>query len=167
MAIIQFATLIGAPRERVFDLARSIDAHQKSTERTQERAIAGVTTGLIGMSDEVTWEARHLGIRQRLTVRVTAFDRPSHFQDVIVRGAFKRMVHDHTFLEVPSGTQMIDRFEFESPFGILGRLVDRLFLGRYMRQFLAQRNRQLKVLAESEDWRKYLEHDRGTKAVSP
>jgi ligand-binding SRPBCC domain-containing protein len=103
------------------------------------------------MSDEVTWEARHLGIRQRLTVRVTAFDRPSHFQDVIVRGAFKRMVHDHTFVELPSGTQMFDRFEFESPFGILGRLVDRLFLGRYMRQFLAQRNRQLKVLAESDD----------------
>jgi ligand-binding SRPBCC domain-containing protein len=167
MAVIQLTTLIGAPRERVFDLARSIDAHQKSTERTRERAIAGVTTGLIGMNDEVTWEARHLGIRQRLTVRVTAFDRPSHFQDVIVRGAFKRMVHDHTFVELPPGTQMIDRFEFESPFGILGWLVDGLFLGRYMRQFLAQRNRQLKVLAESEDWRKYLEHDRGAKAGIP
>jgi len=89
MAIIQLSTSIGAPRQRVFDLARSIDAHQKSTERTQERAIAGVTTGLIGLNDEVTWEARHLGIKQRLTVRVTAFDRPSHFRDVMVRGPFK------------------------------------------------------------------------------
>ena len=158
MAIIELSTSIGATRERVFDLALNIDAHQKSTEKTQERAVAGVTTGLIGMNDEVTWEARHLGIKQRLTVRVTAFDRPSHFQDVMVRGAFKRMVHDHTFVEAPFGTQMIDRFEFESPFVILGRLADWIFLESYMRRFLVQRNMQLRELAESEDWRKYLWH---------
>jgi ligand-binding SRPBCC domain-containing protein len=156
MAIIHLTTLISAPRERVFDLARSIDAHQKSTEQTHERAVAGVTSGLIGMNDEVTWEARHLGIKQRLTVRITAFERPSHFQDGMVRGAFKRMIHDHTFVEIPAGTQMVDRFEFESPLGILGRLVDRLFMRSYMRRFLVERNRQLKELAESENWRKYL-----------
>jgi ligand-binding SRPBCC domain-containing protein len=159
MAVIHLSTSIGAPRERVFDLARSIDAHRKSTEKTQERAVAGVTTGLIGMNDEVTWEARHFGIKQRLTVRITAFDRPSHFQDAMVNGAFKRMVHDHSFVEASSGTQMIDRFEFESPFGILGRLVDHLFLRGYLREFLVQRNWQLKGLGESEDWRKYLERD--------
>lgn len=157
MAIIELCTSICAPRERVFDLARSIDAHQKSAEKTQERAISGVTTGLIGLNDEVTWEARHFGIRQRLAVQVTAFDRPNHFQDVMLRGAFKRMRHDHTFVEVPSGTRMIDRFEFGSPLGFLGRSVDRLFLSRYMRRFLLERNRRLKQLAESEEWRIFLE----------
>ena len=156
MRTIVLFTLINAPRERVFDLARSIDAHQKSTEKTHERAVAGVTTGLIGVNGEVTWEARHLGIRQRLTVRITAFDRPSHFQDVMVRGAFKRMTHDHTFVETGRGTQMLDRFEFESPFGILGRMVDRFFLFGYMRRFLIRRNCQLKRLAEAEEWRNYL-----------
>ncbi len=63
MAILKLSTLIAAPRERVFDLARSIDAHQKSTGRTRERAIAGVTTGLIGLNEEVTWEAFHFGIK--------------------------------------------------------------------------------------------------------
>ena len=157
MSVLLLSTIIDAPRLRVFDLARSIEAHQTSADKTGERAIAGVTKGLLGPDDEVTWEARHLGIRQRLTVRLTSFDRPSGFQTIMVRGAFKRMVHDHTFLELGSRTQMMDRFEFESPLGIFGWLVDRLVLCRHMQRFLMQRNQQLKQLAESEDWRTYLE----------
>jgi ligand-binding SRPBCC domain-containing protein len=155
MLVIRLSTPIAAPPERVFDLARSIDAHQDSTEGTQERAVAGVTRGLIGMGDEVTWEARHFAVRQRLTVRITGFERPSRFQDVMVSGAFKSMKHNHDFIAQPPGTLMVDRFEFESPFGILGRMVDRVFLFAYMRRFLIRRNQVLKNLAESEDWRKY------------
>jgi len=158
MAVIELSTEIFAPRERVFDLARCIDAHQDSTKGTHERAVAGVSTGLIGFNDEVTWEARHLGVRQRLTVRVTVFNRPQHFQDIMVAGTFKSMRHDHEFFEHPNGTLMVDRFEFQSPFGILGSIVDRLLLLAYMRQFLVRRNGTLKKLAESEAWRRYLEH---------
>ena len=158
MAVIELATLIHAPRERVFDLARSIDAHQDSTAGTEERAVAGVTKGLIGMDGEVTWEARHFGVRQRLTVRVTAFDRPKHFRDVMISGAFKHMAHDHRFSEHPEGTMMSDRFEFESPLGILGKIADRLFLTAYMRRFILRRNEVLKRLAESAEGSRYLEH---------
>jgi ligand-binding SRPBCC domain-containing protein len=156
MPVIELSTVISAPRERVFDLARSIDAHQDLTEGTSERAIAGVTTGLIGLNDEVTWEARHLGLRQRLTVRVTEFNRPEHFQDIMVAGAFKSMKHDHEFLEHPTGTQMNDRFEFQSPIGILGKIVDQLFLRAYMERFLVHRNVILRKLAESKEWSRYL-----------
>src|SRR5437667_9387836 len=106
MPVIELTTVIRAPRERVFDLARSIDANQESAGGTEERAVAGVTKGLIGMDGEVTWEARHFGVRQRLTVRVTQFDHPRHFQDVMISGAFKKMVHDHEFAEHPEGTLM-------------------------------------------------------------
>ena len=158
MAVIELSTLIRAPRARVFDLARSIDAHQDSTGDTEERAVAGLTKGLIGMDGEVTWEARHFGVRQRLTVRVTAFDRPKHFRDVMISGAFKSMAHDHRFSEHPEGTLMSDRFEFVSPLGILGKIADRLFLTTYMRRFLVRRNEVLKLLAESAEWGRYLEH---------
>jgi ligand-binding SRPBCC domain-containing protein len=157
MPVIELSTVIRAPRERAFDLARSIDAHQDSTGGTEERAVAGVTKGLIGMNGEVTWEARHFGVRQRLTVRVTAFNRPKHFQDVMVSGAFKSMVHDHEFAEHPDGTLMSDRFEFKSPLGILGGIVDRVFLTSYMRHFIVRRNEVLKQLAESGEWNHYLE----------
>jgi hypothetical protein len=84
MLVIRLWTPIAASPERVFDLARSIDAHQDSAEGTQERAVAGVTGGLIGVGEEVTWEAGHFGIKQRLTVRITRFERPARFQDVMV-----------------------------------------------------------------------------------
>lgn len=156
MSIIRLSTFIAAPPERVFDLVRSIDAHQQSATGTHERAVAGVTHGLIGLGEEVTWEARHFLIRQKLTVRITKFERPVHFQDVMISGAFKSMKHDHEFIVQPSGTLMVDHFEFESPFGILGRAVNRLFLAGYMQRFLVRRNAVLKDLAESEAWRKYV-----------
>src|ERR1043166_4495643 len=114
MSIVHLQTSITAPPERVFDLARSIDAHQQSAEGTRERAVAGVTQGLIGLGDEVTWEARHFGIKQKLTVRITGFQRPYRFQDVMVAGAFKSMKHDHEFVAQSPGTLMVDRFAFES-----------------------------------------------------
>ena len=156
MPLIELSTFIRAPRPRVFDLARSIDAHQDSTTGTHEGAIAGVTQGLIGLNDEVTWEAKHLGVTQRLSVRVTAFDWPKHFQDVMITGAFKRMQHDHLFSDHHDGTVMQDRFEFEAPLGILGRIAERTFLTSYMCRFLEQRNEILRGLAESEDGRRYL-----------
>jgi ligand-binding SRPBCC domain-containing protein len=66
------------------------------------------------------------------------------------------MRHDHEFVPQPNGTLTVDRFEFESPLGILGRVVDRLFLIRYLRRFLVRRNQVLKHLAESDDWKKYV-----------
>jgi ligand-binding SRPBCC domain-containing protein len=157
MSVITLSTRIAAPPERVFDLARSIDAHQQSAKGTRERAVAGVTHGLVGMGDEVTWEARHFGVRQRLSVKVTAFDRPRRFQDVMISGAFKRMQHDHEFIAEPPGTLMVDRFEFESPLGFIGRIFDKLILAAYMKRFLTRRNQVLKNLAESDQWKKFIE----------
>ena len=62
MITIEEKTLIRAPIDRCFDLERSIDLHTKTTQRTGERAIAGVTSGLINLDEEVTWSARHLGV---------------------------------------------------------------------------------------------------------
>jgi ligand-binding SRPBCC domain-containing protein len=156
MAVIELETVIDAPRERVFDLARSIDAHQDSTTGTNERAVEGVTSGLLGPDEEVTWEARHLGITQRLRVKMTRFDRPRHFQDVMLEGAFCRMQHDHTFESRDGKTVMSDRFDFQSPLGLVGRIVDWLFLAGYMRRFIVKRNAILKHMAESDAWGKYL-----------
>lgn len=155
MPIIHLKTLIEAPRERVFDLARNIDAHLISTADTGERAVAGVTRGMLGLDDEVTWEARHFGVRQRLKVKMTQMNRPSHFQDVMLEGAFKRMRHDHTFESRDGKTLMTDRFEFQAPWGILGMIAEHLFLIAYMRRFIAKRNQTLKRMAESSDWKKH------------
>ena len=157
MPVIELSTRIGAPLERVFDLSRSVDLHAAAMSHTGEKAVGGVTAGLVGAGDEVTWRARHFGVWQRLTSRITAYDRPAHFRDSMVRGAFRRFDHDHFFAaDGPDATAMRDRFDFEAPLGILGRLAERWFLTAYMRRFLGERNRALKAVAEGEDWRRFL-----------
>jgi len=148
--------LVEAPPERVFDLARSIDLHARGQARHRERAIAGVTSGLIGPGQTVTWEARHFGITQRLTSRIVAFDRPRSFRDSIVSGAFARFDHDHLFEAEGSGTRMIDLFDFESPLGLLGRAADSLFLARYMTGLVKERALSIKRAAETDEWKSLL-----------
>ncbi|MEQ1858654.1 MAG: SRPBCC family protein [Chthoniobacteraceae bacterium] len=156
MPVIELVTSIAAPIERVFDLARSVDLHTDSASSTGERAVAGITSGLIGLNQEVTWLARHFGVWQSLTVRVTAFDRPTHFADAMLRGAFCRMEHRHYFEQADNATIMRDVFNFQSPLGLLGRIADSLILTRYMRVFLVERNRVIKATAESDDWKHYI-----------
>ncbi|WP_317124917.1 hypothetical protein [Chryseobacterium nematophagum] len=47
MSRIYLETIINADIHKVFDLARDIDLHQKSTQKTNEKAISGRITGLI------------------------------------------------------------------------------------------------------------------------
>ena len=156
MARIELALQIAAPPERCFDLARSVDAHVHSTAATGERVIGGRMTGLLELGDEVTWRARHLGVQQDLTSRITAFDRPLHFRDSMVRGAFARFDHDHFFEPAAGGTLVRDVFEYNAPLGLLGRAAERLFLTAYMRRFLLVRLESLRDLAESDAWRQFV-----------
>ena len=155
--MIDLSTQINAPVERVFDLSRSVDLHMASTAHTGERAVAGVTSGLMALGQEVTWRARHFGVWQYLTSRITAFERPAHFRDSLVRGIFRRFDHDHFFTATGGGTVMRDVFDFQSPLGILGRIADRLFLVRYMTRLLATRNTLIKTIAESDQWQRYIQ----------
>lgn len=146
--LITIVTEIHAPAARCFDLSRDIDLHIRSFSHTGERAVAGVTTGLIGLGEEVTWEGTHLGVRQRLTSRITAFSPPYHFRDEMIRGAFRTFVHDHYFEEIPGATLMRDEVRFESPLGVLGRVVDAAFMGRYVSRLIAGRAAVIRVTAE-------------------
>ena len=156
MPTLHLSLHIAAPVERCFDLSRSIDLHKHSLGRSDERAVAGVRSGLIGLDESVTWEATHFGIRQRLTSRITAYDRPRYFRDSMVSGAFARFDHDHFFEMDGGGTLARDVFNFDAPFGILGRLAEMAFLTRYVHRLLSDRSLTIKRVAESDEWRAYL-----------
>jgi ligand-binding SRPBCC domain-containing protein len=148
MPEIRIVTRIQAPRESVFDLARSVDVHLKSTAHTGERVVNGRTSGLFETDDVVTWEAVHLGIRQQLTVKIMQVRFPEFLEDVMVKGAFAEMRHQHIFESAAGATVMTDIFYYQSPFGLLGKLADTLFLVTYMRKLLIRRNAEIKALAE-------------------
>jgi ligand-binding SRPBCC domain-containing protein len=141
-------TRIDAPIERVFDLARDIDLHARSMAASGEEAIAGRTSGTIGLSETVTWRARHFGRWWTLTSRITVVEPPTRFADEQASGPFARFEHTHTFKPIAGGTLMTDDWDHTAPLGPLGWLADRLLLGRHMRRLLETRNAALKAEAE-------------------
>jgi len=153
MPIITLRTEISAPIDLCFDLSRSIDLHKISTKHTNEEAVDSVTSGLINLDETVTWRAKHFGIYQNLTTKITEFDSPKFFVDAMVKGVFKGIRHEHHFETIENGTLMIDIFDYQSPFGILGKLVDFIVVKRYMTKLLEKRNDTIKEFAESDKWR--------------
>ncbi|GAB3533162.1 hypothetical protein GCM10027443_18190 [Pontibacter brevis] len=153
MPIITIETTVNAPLEVCFDLSRSIDLHTISTKHTGERAVAGVTSGLIELGETVTWKAKHFGVWQHLTSKITEYDRPYFFVDEMVSGAFKRFRHEHHFSKIEEGTLMLDVFDYTSPLGFMGKMADWLFLKSYMTRLLSERDRVIKQYAESGQWK--------------
>lgn len=155
MGRIHLETWIKANPEVCFDLSRSVDLHIDSTQQTEEKAIAGKTSGLMGLDDEVTWQARHFGIVWNLHVKITELNKPDHFQDRQVKGIFRKMVHDHYFLPLEDHTLMKDDFYFECPFGILGKMVEPI-VKNHLTELLQSRNSYIKTIAEKRAWSEYI-----------
>ena len=149
MSTIHLTTIIKSGIHKVFDLLRNIDLHQKSTSKTNEKAIAGRTSGMIELNETVIWRAKHLGFYQTHTSKIVDMKKPYQFTDVMLKGRFKSFKHQHIFIEDGKNTIMRDILEFESPFGIIGQLFNYFFLKNYMKKFLLKRNEMIKNAAEN------------------
>ncbi|MEU1686490.1 SRPBCC family protein [Micromonospora sp. NPDC005707] len=146
MPRIELTTVVPAAPETVFDACLDVDTHTESMGASGERAIGGVTAGRLTAGEAVTWEARHFGLRWRMTVRITDHRRPHGFTDEQVSGPFGRWRHEHRFTPDPadsSATVMRDVIDFTAPMGPLGRLVASLVLRPYLRRLVARRNAYL------------------------
>ncbi|WP_310554866.1 SRPBCC family protein [Flavobacterium sp.] len=150
MTAIHLTTIINAPKQIVFDLSRNIDVHQDSASNTNETAIAGVTSGLINLNETVTWRGKHFGFYLTHKSRMTAMNFYDYFVDEMEEGKFKSFKHEHFFEEKNNKTIMTDNLEYETPFGIIGKLFNALFLKKHLTHFIMERNKVLKNLAENQ-----------------
>lgn len=150
MPLIYHEIKVEVPIKTCFDLCRDINIHSQTVSHTKEKVVSVHSSPLLECGDIVTFEAVHFGIRQRLTSKVVKMDKPYTFTDEMVRGAFKSLLHTHEFKELNEGTLMIDRLQFEAPFGILGSMANVLFLKKYMERFITIRARELKRIAEEQ-----------------
>jgi ligand-binding SRPBCC domain-containing protein len=157
MSFIHLTTFIAAPQERVFDLARSVDVHKYSMTNYREQIVKGTMTGLMGLNDEVTWKAKHLFRERVLRVKITEIKRPDYFADEQVEGDFKMMKHEYYFKPVDNGTIMIDQFHFKTTKGWIGNLFSQVYLEKYLTRLLIERNNIIKKIAESNQWKQFLE----------
>jgi ligand-binding SRPBCC domain-containing protein len=106
--------------------------------------------------DTILWTGWKFGMPQMHESRITIFDRPRYFQDVMTRGRFKFFQHDHHFVEIDGHTLLQDKLRFSLPGGWLGAQVAQRVMVPYISQLLRKRFYLLKQLAESEGWRRYL-----------
>ncbi len=140
MASFTLERVVPAALAEVFDISRDVDLHLASQGGRGERVVAGTSSGRLGEGGQVTWSARHFGIRFRMASIVYDVDRPRLFRDRQIRGPFASFQHTHEFLPHPGGTLMRDEIVFRSPFGPFGRLVDRLVMRRHLIKVITERN---------------------------
>jgi len=93
MTTIYLETKIKAPKQIVFDAARNIDIHQKSASSSKEKAIAGVTSGLINLNETVTWRGKHFGFYLTHKSCITKMIFYDYFVDEMENGKFKYFKH--------------------------------------------------------------------------
>ena len=147
-ASIRRLTRINAPATVAFRLSLSVDTHLNSMKKRGERAIAGVTSGQIGLGEEVTWTARHFAVSWTMTSRVSVLEWPTRFVDEQVRGPFASFNHEHQFRACGPQTEMTDIVSFAAPLGWLGRFAEVAGLRWYLGRLIDERNRYLKFEAE-------------------
>ena len=150
MTTIHLITKIKAPIETVFNNSRNITIHIEAASKTNEKAIAGVTSGLIELDETVTWEGIHFGLKLQHQSKITQLQFPNYFTDEMVEGCFKTFKHEHTFTHENGTTIMEDKLMYETPFGIFGKIFDKIVLEKYLTNFLLERNRSLKILSENQ-----------------
>lgn len=149
MTTINLITKIKAPKQIVFDASRNIDVHQQSASKSNEKAIAGITSELINLNEAVTWRGKHFGFYLTHKSRITAMNFYDYFVDEMEEGKFKTFKHEHFFEEKNGVIIMTDKLQYETPFGIIGKLFDTLFLKTHLINFLLERNKILKKTAEN------------------
>lgn len=156
MTHIHLETIIHAPHQICFDLSRSVALHVMSTSHTNESVVQGRSAGLFEEGDIVTWRARHFGVYQQLTMQVYHVQPYQSFEDKMLKGIFKSIRHQHSFKQEAGSTIMRDEFYYEMPYGIAGRLFNRVILKKYMTRLLQKRNAVIKDIAESGKWKEVL-----------
>lgn len=91
----------------------------------------------------IDYELRLYGLKFRWRTRIEAFEPPHYFVDVQLRGPYKLWHHRHDFEEVPGGTLMRDRVDYDLPFGPLGALARAFFVRRSVEQIFDYRNKTI------------------------
>ena len=153
MFVIKDTIHINAPIDRVFLLSTSVEL---VAQTLQMQPVKGKTSGLIVDGDRLEWRGWKFGLPQRHETLITAYDRPTFFQDTMASGRFAFFQHDHHFSVLDGHVLLSDIVRFRMPFGPLGRLVGKYILVPHVRDLVVRRFELLKRLAETDQGRQYL-----------
>jgi ligand-binding SRPBCC domain-containing protein len=123
MAVVESSFLVRAPLKAVWEF------------HNDPRALPKIMPDLFGLAIEEYDQPMRAGSRVRLSMgagplrrrwvlQVIAHEPPRQFVDEQLpgQGPFKRWRHTHRFEPAKDGTLILDRIEYELPFGVLGKI---------------------------------------------
>jgi ligand-binding SRPBCC domain-containing protein len=156
MPTIHLTTFIAAPVSVVFDLSRHIGVHKEAMSDYKEDAVAGTRFGLIEKDETVTWRAKHLFKERLQRMKIVEMIKTEMFVESQLSGDLTSYKHEHHFKACENGMLLIDLLTFETPYGILGKWFNTLYLTGYIETLLQKRNLTIKKFAESGRWKNLL-----------
>jgi|UPI000556783C hypothetical protein len=153
MITIRLTTWVNAPVERCFLLATSRGFYPSSRD--------GIAAGSesrrdsLQCGDTVEWM---LGWREH-TSRIDCIRPYSYFREVTTAGLFRHFEHDHHFAPMDDGTRVRDEIRFSLRMGPLGHVAGMTVVRALLMRMLVSKNTDLKRIAESSEWQKFVESD--------
>lgn len=157
MFILRDSILIHAPIARVFALSCNLAIVER--ELGMHPSAPGRTSGLITSGDIIRWEGMQFGFPNYHVSLIApeTWEPPHFFQDRMIAGRFRTFEHDHRFTETPEGTRLDDEVRFSMKLIWGGTLVGRAIVAPHIRGLMHRRFHLLKRLAETKEWRQYLD----------
>lgn len=151
MANLSVTTTLPCGIERAYDLSRRTDVHERAMASYDERVVDGPTDGTFREGDRVTRQSRHFGTTVTRTLEVVEETPPLSVREREVDGPFVEFVHDHEFERIDETHTLVDdALSYRLPGGRVGDVIDRVYLNRYLRRVLRERNRRLEEIAAAE-----------------
>ena len=156
MAKIHVTTFVNAPAKRVYDLSRSVNLFQISSSANFEKYIEGLITGLVNENDTIVYQAKHFSRSRNLTLKIISLNIPHQITIQLLMKGFTSFQHNLYFKAIKNGSFLIDIIEYETSFGLIGKLLDKIFIKNHINKLLLHRNEIIKQYAETSKWTEIL-----------
>lgn len=152
MPKLQFTTLIHAPGQRVFDLARCVSLHKRHFEKHAIVPVQGKFSGLLDLREHVTWKGKFGRKVRMLAVEVTEMKAPDYFKMEFRKEFFDRFLHEVYLTEIDNGTILMDQIDFSLPTKAFSPFMNNRCAEKMITDLLNERNALCKEYAEGNNW---------------
>ena len=96
-----------------------------------------------------------LGIPIHWRTLITDYNPPNMFIDQQIKGPYNMWHHTHTFHKVEGGVEIKDKVVYSIPFGILGRILNYLWIRIDLENIFVHRKKVIDKLFENNDFKSY------------
>jgi ligand-binding SRPBCC domain-containing protein len=139
--VLKREQLVRRPRPEVFAFFADAANLQRLTPPTLRFSIRTPLPIVMRPGATIDYRLSLFGAPFRWRTVIEVFEPESRFVDVQASGPYALWRHLHEFAEVPGGTSIRDRVEYELPFGPLGTLAHALFVRRQLEHIFDYRRR--------------------------